>query len=257
MRLIDTHGHLTDERLACKVAEVLDVARSAGVERVITVGTDLADSIAALELARKYEGLYCTVGIHPHEAKDADDSQIATLAGLTDDAKVVAIGEMGLDYHYDFSPRDKQQEIFGKQLVMAKEKGLPAVIHCREAFDDCFAVLDEFLGGNSMVFHCFAGDKDIVKKVLDRGGWISFSGTVTFKNAIELQEAAKYVPLDRIMVETDCPYLSPMPKRNVKPNHPGLMVHTAEKVAELKGVTFADFCQVATDNSRRFFGIEF
>ena len=257
MQLIDTHAHLTMLAEEGNLAQALERSRQAGVDRWITVGTDVADSAAAVELSRNCEGMYCTVGIHPHDASKQTGDYLADLRRLSGEAPVVAIGEIGLDYHYEFSPRERQLKVLEEQLELAQELALPVVIHCREAMDDCLAALDTWNHYDKMVvFHCFAGGAAEAEAVIVRGHYISFTGTLTFANADAVREAAQYVPLDRVFLETDCPYLAPEPKRKVRPNEPSLLVHTAAKLAEVHGMTIDEVAKITTQNSRVFFGLD-
>jgi len=256
MELIDTHAHLTDVGYNGLVEGLLERSRAAGVDRWITVGTDLADSSAAVALAGRYDGMFCTVGVHPHEAGKQQGGYVDELGELGAKEKVVAIGEVGLDYYYDFSPRDKQKHVFEEQLGLAKELGLPVVVHCRDAFDDCLGILNEWnCRGMSVVFHCFSGDKQLAKAVLDMGCFLSFTGTITFKKAETARQVVRYVPLERVMLETDCPYLSPEPRRKIRPNEPALLVHIADKLAEIKELSVEEIAQATGQNSRLFFGM--
>ena len=253
--LIDTHCHLTFPPLHDTVGEVLERATQAHVSSVISVGTDLDDSQRCIDLAGRYAQVFCTVGIHPHEAASATPHATRALADLADHPRVVAIGETGLDYHYDFSPPKTQQAIFHEQLALAEQARLPIVIHCREAFDDALAILAEHPCVPGAVFHCFTGGPEEARKVLDFGAWISFTGVVTFKNAREVAEAAKIVPADRIMVETDAPFLTPEPMRKIHPNEPRYVVHTARFLAELRRADPTELEQQLDANAERFFGI--
>ncbi|MDI6447541.1 TatD family hydrolase [Anaerobaca lacustris] len=256
MNLIDTHCHLTFEPLADDVSGVLARSRQAGVTAWITVGTSLADSRLAVELAGRHENLYASVGIHPHDAKDADDEAMAELKELARSDKVVAVGETGLDFHYNFSKQPEQKRVFAAHLEMAKELGLPVIVHSRNAFEETLEILDRHGDGlRAVVFHCFGGSADQAGQLLGRGYHISFTGVVTFKNAQMAREAAAAVPMDRLMVETDCPYMSPEPVRSRKPNEPALMVHTAHFLAELKGLSAEQFASESTRTAIRFFGL--
>lgn len=256
MNLIDTHCHLTFEPLADDVPAVLERSRQAGVTAWITVGTNLADSRKTVELAGRYEGLYASVGIHPHDAKEADEGAMAELKALAQSDKVVAIGETGLDFHYNFSKQPDQKRVFAHHLNLAKELGLPVIVHSRNAFDETLEILDRHGDGlKDVVFHCFGGSSDQARQLLDRGYHISFTGVVTFKNAQTAREAAASVPMDRLMVETDCPYMSPEPVRGQKPNEPALMLHTARLLAELKGLSVDQFTRDSTQTAVRFFGL--
>ena len=257
MRLIDTHAHLVMAPLDDQVESVLARARQAGVDSWITIGTDLSDSGAGIELTGQFEQLYCTVGVHPHEAARVNKDFSEQLRPLAQADKVCALGETGLDYYYEHSDRASQQEVFQQQLELAHQLSLPVVIHCRDAFDDCLDILKRMPNEpGSFVFHCFSGNRKIAARVLDMGGFLSLTGTITFRNAAELQDAVCYAPLDRLLLETDCPYLSPEPKRKVKPNEPALLVHIADKLAELKNISTAEIAQITTNNARLFFDID-
>ncbi len=256
MELIDTHCHLTFKELAGDIEAVLARSSQAGVIGWVTVGTDPQQNQMAVELASKYENLYATVGIHPHFAKDVTPQITAELKELAQNEKVVAIGETGLDFHYNFSEQQAQKQVFAEQLKIAGELNLPVIVHCREAFDETMEILDRFEGGlNKVVFHCFGGTARQGKIVLDKGFYISFTGVVTFRNAELARQAAGIVPVERLMIETDCPYMSPEPMRKQKINTPALMVHTARYLAELKGMDFDTFAEKVTETSRFFFNL--
>jgi len=259
MELIDTHCHLTFEQLAWEIDEVVQRSIAAGVTGWITVGTDSQENRKAVELAERFENMYAAVGIHPHEAKDFTGETIDELKQLAANEKVVAIGETGLDFHYDFSNESDQKRAFAAQLKIAREVNLPVIIHCREAFADTMDVLEQFirLEGKlrGVVFHCFSGTAEQAKTILDYGFYIYLTGVVTFKNAGEIRRAAEMVPTDRLMLETDCPYMSPEPMRKRKINEPALMIHTAQHVARLKDMDPTDFAEAVTATSRSFFGL--
>jgi len=257
MKLIDTHCHLTFDPLAEDVPAVIERSRAAGVAGWITVGTHLEDSRKAVELAAQYENMYATVGIHPHDAKDGNTDALNELRRLAQGEKVVAIGETGLDFHYNLSKVPDQKRVFAAHLEIAGELGLPVVVHCREAFDETMEILDQHGRGlKGVVFHCFSGSVEQAQEVLDRGYHVSFTGVVTFENAEATREAARAIPLEKLMVETDCPYMSPEPVRKQKPNEPALMVHTARFLAQLKGVSLDDLAQATTETAVRFFHLE-
>jgi TatD DNase family protein len=251
--LIDSHCHLTYEPLAKMVDAVLARAAAAGVTNCVTIGTSLPDVSAAIDLGRRHCNVFATAGIHPHEAGKAPGGWESELRRLAADTRVVAIGETGLDYHYDFSPRGRQRAVFERQLALAVECGKPVVIHCREAHDDVVGVLDGVGGLKGVVFHCFTGTVAEAREILERGWWISLTGVVTFRNAGELAEVARLLPGDRLMVETDAPYLSPEPVRNVRPNEPAHVVHIARRIADLRGETFEDVAVRTRANTIRFF----
>ena len=256
MELIDTHCHLTFDELAGNVEAVIARSKAAGVTGWITVGTDVEHNRKAIELATRFDNMYATVGIHPHDAKDATAETLTELKELVQNEKVVAIGETGLDFHYNYSEPPDQKRVFAAQLKVAEELNLPVIVHCREAFDETMEILEQFGSGvKRVVFHCFSGSAEQAKLVLDKGFYISFTGVVTFKNAEKTRDAAKIVPLDRLMVETDCPYMSPEPMRKQKINEPALMIHTAGFLAELKGMDLDDFAEAVTATSEAFFGL--
>ncbi len=253
LTLIDTHCHLTDPRLLGQLDEVLARARAAGVSRVITIGTDLADSRAAVALCRGRADVRCVVGIHPNYTQDARVEDVAELRGIQADPAVVALGEMGLDYFHKFADRGHQARVFEAQLGLAAELGRAVVIHSREAILDTLAVMKGFPGVRA-VFHCFTGSSAEADLILAAGHWISFTGPVTYKRNEDLRDVVRRVPMDRLMVETDAPYLSPEPMRGQKVNEPALVMYTAATVAEVKGVALEELDRVTTGNAGRFFG---
>ncbi|MBN2456247.1 MAG: TatD family hydrolase [Sedimentisphaerales bacterium] len=256
MDLIDTHCHLTFKGLAGDVAAVIERSRAAGVTSWITVGTDPEHNRKAVEFAERFENMYAAVGIHPHDAKTVTAGILKELRELAQHNRVVAIGETGLDYHYNHSRPQEQVRAFVSQLKIAKDLNLPVIVHCREAFDETIGILEQHGSGvRKVVFHCFSGSAEQAKIILDKGFYISFTGVVTFKNAKASREAAQVVPMDRLMIETDCPYMSPEPMRKQKINEPALMIHTAAFLAELKGMGLADFAEAVTATSRAFFGL--
>ena len=256
MELIDTHCHLTFDDLARDIDAVIERSIAAGVTSWITVGTDPDQNQKAIALAKKFDNMYAAIGIHPHDTKDVTDQALRQLNALAQNKKVVAIGETGLDFHYDHSPRDQQADVFAKHLQLAGELDLPIIIHSREAFDKTMKILEQ-AGPDlkKVVFHCFSGSPEQAKIVLDKGFYLSFTGVVTFKNAENTRQAAKIVPLDRLMLETDCPYMSPEPMRKQRTNEPALMLHTAKFLADLKGMEFPDFAAAATATSKSFFNL--
>jgi len=256
MQLIDTHCHLTFGQLADDVDQVIARSITAGVNSWITVGTDPDQNQKAIALTKKFDNMYAAIGIHPHDAKDATDQAIRQLNALAQNKKVVAIGETGLDFHYDHSPRDRQADVFAKHLELAGELDLPIIIHSREAFDETMKILERHgIGVNKIVFHCFSGSPEQAKIVLDAGYYISFTGVVTFRNAERTRQAAALVPPERLMLETDCPYMSPEPMRKQRINEPALMFHTAKFLAELKAMQLPDFAAAVTATSKSFFNL--
>jgi len=256
MELIDTHCHLTFKQLIENLDALLQRSREANVTGWLTVGTDPEHNQKCVELAQRHKNIYAAVGIHPHEAKDAAASTFEDLKTLAKNNKVLAVGETGLDFHYEHSNVSDQKRVFLEQLKIADELDKPVVIHSREAFNETMDILDNCgLDLPDVVFHCFTGGAEQAKKILDAGFFISFTGVVTFKNAQSVREAAKIVPLDRLMIETDCPYICPEPVRNKRPNEPAFMIHTANFLANLKKVSINEFAQIVTDTSRDFFAM--
>ncbi|MFI4910312.1 MAG: TatD family hydrolase [Sedimentisphaeraceae bacterium JB056] len=256
MKLIDTHAHLTFPELRDDLEGVLSRAAEVGVTEFITIGTDVENNRLALELAADNEPIYATVGFHPHDAKDITPALLDEMKEQSFMEKVVAIGEIGLDYHYNLSPADVQKEIFRKQLEIAIDRKLPAVIHSREAFDDTMEIFESF--GDDLppiVVHCFGGNPQQAQMCINKGFYISFTGVVTFKNAQSARDAAVEVPPERLMVETDCPFMSPAPMRKQKVNEPALMVHTAAKLAEINDMPLEKLAEITTANTKRFFNI--
>jgi len=242
----DSHCHLQYEGVP---ADAIERAVAAGVGRIICIGTDAEQSAAAIAIARSHpERVSATVGLHPHDAKDQVDGIIV----LLDSPEVVAVGECGLDYHYDHSPRPVQREVFAAQIDLAAERGLALVVHTRDAWDDTFAILE---AGPTVptVFHCFSGGPAEARRALDLGAWLSFSGIVTFKTAGDLRAAAALAPLDRLLVETDAPYLTPVPYRG-RPNEPSYVPLVGAAVAAARGVPIVDIERATWANARDVFG---
>lgn len=248
--MFDTHAHL---QAFDDAVEVMDRAREAGVEGVIVPGDALASSARALELASSIHDVYPAVGIHPHEAKDLDETSLKELKRLALSGGVVAIGEIGLDYHYNHSPRDVQRSAFAGQLELAKELDLPAIIHDREAHADTLDIL-RTSGHHSGVFHCFSGDIDFAREVLSLGFYVAIAGPVTFKNAETAREVAAFIPSDRLLVETDAPYLAPHPHRGRR-NEPSLLPLIVERIAGLRSVPDDVLACVTRDNAANLFGV--
>ena len=218
--LIDSHAHLDDQKFDIDRDMIIKNLKNNGIELVINIGSDLQTSIASVSLAEKHENIYAAVGVHPHSADEVDDSTIEILKSFAKREKVVAIGEIGLDYYYDNSPRDLQRKWFKEQLKLAKQVDLPVVIHTREAAQETFDILKEAQDGSLRgVLHCYSGSAEMAAEYIKLGFYISFAGPVTFKNAKAIREVAKVVPLDKLLVETDCPYLTPEPHRG-KRNEP-------------------------------------
>ncbi|MDQ3757686.1 MAG: TatD family hydrolase [Actinomycetota bacterium] len=249
MAWFDNHCHVPYERLE-DVAAVLAEARAAGVERVISVGTDAVQSAAAIEAARSHDGVWATVGLHPHDAVQGVD----TIVPLLDEPEVVAVGECGLDYHYDHSPRDVQRAAFAAQVALAHERRLALVVHTREAWQDTWSILEAEGVPERTVFHCFTGGADEARRCLDLGASLSFSGIVTFKNADDVRAAVALCPLDRLLVETDAPYLAPVPNRG-EVNRPAWLPLVGAAVAEVKGVDVAVVEASSSEATERLYGL--
>ncbi|MDE5416006.1 TatD family hydrolase [Alkalihalobacterium chitinilyticum] len=253
--LFDTHVHLNADQFEEDRAEVIERAQEAGVTHMVVVGFDEKTIKGALEIAEKYENIYAAVGWHPVDAIDMTDQHLAWLEELAAHPKVVALGEMGLDYHWDKSPKDVQKEVFRKQIRLAKKVNLPIIIHNREASQDIVDILREEeasqVGG---IMHCFSGSVEIAKACLDMNFHISFGGPVTFKNAKKPKEVAVEVPLDRLLIETDCPFLAPHPYRG-KRNEPAYVELVAKQIAELKEMTYEELTKQTMDNAKKLFNI--
>ncbi len=253
--LIDSHAHLDDRRFDRDRDRLIKSLKEFGVELVINPGADLSSSIKAVSLAEEYDNIYAAVGVHPHSAKEMDESTIGLLKSFTNREKVIAIGEIGLDYYYDNSPRDVQRKRFIEQLNLAKEVNLPVIIHSREANKDTFDILKEAQDGSLRgVMHCFSGSVEMAMEYIKLGFYISLAGPVTFKNARIPKEVAKAVPLDKLMIETDAPYLTPEPYRG-KRNEPIYVRYVAGTIAELKGLTFEEVAKQTAENTKRLFNI--
>jgi len=254
--LVDSHCHLDLGELAADVPAVLERAQAAGVVQAVVVACarDAATAGAALALAHEHALLQPTVGVHPHDAKLADPALRAAVERAAADPRTVAVGEIGLDFHYDLSPRDTQAEVFRWQIDLARRLRKPIVIHTREARAETLAVLRETgardVGG---VFHCFTEDEATARAALDLGFFVSFSGIVTFKNAGDLRDIARFVPADRLLIETDSPYLAPVPHRG-KRCEPAFVQDTARALATVRGESFEDLARTTADNARRLFG---
>ncbi len=255
MKLIDSHCHLDDKQFDPDRNEVIARAREAGVERMMAIGTGNGptDLEAALRLARQHSFIYATVGVHPHDAAKATPETFAAMEALASEAtaqtKLLAIGEIGLDYHYDFSPRDVQRDVFIEQLKLARRAAKPIVIHTREAWDDTLLLLREHWSGSG-IMHCFSGGPAEARQALDLGFYLSFGGVLTFPKAEAPREAARLAPEDRLLIETDAPYLAPVPKRG-KRNEPAFMVETARRLAEVRGVRPERIADATTANFER------
>lgn len=253
--LIDSHVHLDDRRYDKDRDRIIKSLKNDGIELVLNIGADLQTSIASVSLAEKYDNVYAVVGVHPHSAKEVDDSTLEILKSFASRDKVVAIGEIGLDFHYDNSPRDVQRKWFRKQLELAKEVDLPVVIHSRDATQETFDIIKEAQDGKLRgVLHCYSDSVEIALEYIKLGFYISLGGPVTFNNAKVPKEVAKEVPLDKLLIETDSPYLTPTPNRG-KRNEPAYVRFVAAEIAELRGISFDDLVKATNKNTKELFGI--
>jgi TatD DNase family protein len=255
--LIDSHAHIQSKEYTEDREALIERARQAGVTKIIAVGGagDMSSNLDALELAASLPDVYATVGMHPHDAKDVDDDDLSRLRGLASRPKVVAIGETGLDYYYNHSPHDVQRRVFTKFIHMARDTGLPLVVHERDAAQAAAELLrSEGSGELRGVIHCFTGDYDAARVYLDLGFYLSFSGIITFKNAGALREVVRKAPLDRMLVETDSPYLTPVPHRGRR-NEPAYVRFVAETVAAVKNAPLEDVARITSANVGALFGI--
>lgn len=248
MTWIDSHCHVHDERIPDGTAGAVAAAAAAGVHTLVSVGCDRATSLAAIAAAEAHPEVFATVGLHPHDARNGID----TIVDLVDTPGIVAIGEAGLDYHYDHSPRDVQRSVFAAQVALAHDRRLPLVIHTREAWDDTFDVLHAEGTPDRTVFHCFTGGPDELDRALGLGAYVSFSGIVSFPSATDVQAAARRCPWDRLLVETDSPYLAPRPNRG-RPNRPAWVPLVGEALAALRDATTERVAATTTQNARLAF----
>ena len=252
--LVDSHAHLDGKQFATDLKATVDHATANGISHILTIGCDLQSSAASIKVAEQYKNIYAAVGVHPHDATEIDDQALGTLRTMLSHPKVVALGEIGLDYYRDRSPRDIQRNAFRQQIRLAREVGKPIVVHDREAHAEVIQILKEedatSIGG---VLHCFSGDLDMAKQCLDLGFYLSFTGTITYPKNDEIRNIIKQIPIDRMLIETDCPYLSPQKFRG-KRNEPAYVRFTADKMAEIKGLTIADVARVTSRNCHDLFG---
>lgn len=252
--MIDSHCHLTDDAFAADLPAVLERAKGVGVDRMVTISNVLDEGEACIALAEKHAQIFCTVGMHPHHAKDWTAESPEMLRRLIDSsAKVRGVGECGLDYHYDHSPRDVQARVFREQLAIATEKKLPVVVHCREAVADVWRIVDE-MKPDSLVLHCCSEKLEDVQPFLDRGYFLSFTGIATYANTDEIRRTIRMAPIAQMMIETDAPYLTPVPFRG-KRNEPMHVVEVVRVITHEKGLPFEEASQILTDNTVAFFGL--
>lgn len=255
MELFDTHAHLSDEAFDEDRHSLIPKLFESGVTRIIDVACDVRTADRTIELIDRYPFIYGTVGMHPHDVSAMDNAMMDRISDILQHKKMLALGEIGLDYHYDLSPRDCQRKWFAEQLELAKQLGYPVMLHIREAFGDCMDILHAHRDGLRGVMHCYSGSVETAFECLDLGLKFSFGGAVTFKNAKKPVEVVQKLPLDSIMLETDCPYMTPVPHRGER-NHPGFMHLTAKKIAEVRGISAEEVCSAAYKTANSFFGIE-
>lgn len=249
----DTHTHLDDARFADDRAEVIQKVRDAGVTLAVNIGADMKSSETSVALAEQYDFIYASVGVHPEDVTHLTEADMDRLAELAQHNKVVAIGEIGLDYHYDDVPKELQKKWFLRQIQLAQKLELPYIVHDREAHGDVLEIIRES-GYFRGVMHCYSGSAEMAQELLKLGFYISFAGPVTFKNGKKAQEATKQIPIERILIETDSPYLTPEPYRGQR-NDSSMVQFVARKIAELKGITAAEAARITMENGKRFFNI--
>ena len=253
MQLIDSHAHLADERILPDVDAVVERARAAGLAGIVTIATDAEDARTNLSLAERFGDVWSTAGIHPHAAGTSSEQTLAAVRELAAHPRIVALGETGLDYHYDFSPRQAQRTNFARHLELARQTGLPVIVHSRESDDDLRAILREAGQGTVGVLHSFSSGRQLLEEALAMGWYASFSGMITFKKFDGL-DFVRMVPADRIMVETDTPYLAPVPHRG-RTNEPAFVTHVARRAAEIRGEDADAFAARTLENTRCFYAL--
>ena len=255
MNLIDSHSHLVLEPFDSDRDEVIQQAFSNGITHIVQSCDNLNEIKKNLILTKKHKNIYSSVGIHPHEAKLWDDVTKVTIIEYTRDEKVIAIGETGLDYYYNLSPQETQLHVFREQVKIAKEVSLPLIIHCRDAFKEAIEILKEESPQCGGVMHCYTGDLETAKEAINLGFYISWSGIITFKNSKDLKEIAKQIPLKNTLIETDCPFLTPIPYRG-KRNEPKFVRFVAEELAKIHNVTLEEVAKVTSENTKKLFGLQ-
>ncbi len=251
--IFDTHAHYDDSRFDEDRDELLSSICEKGVSNIVNCGCDLKSSLTTISLSEKYSFIYAAIGIHAHEAEEASESDISKIKELYNNSKVVAVGEIGLDYHYDFSPRERQLEIFERQLILANELKLPVIVHDREAHEDTMNLLKKHRPEG--VVHCFSGSVEMAEEIVKLGMYIGIGGAVTFKNAKKPVEVVEYLPIDRLLLETDAPYMTPVPFRGQRCDSSHI-AYTAEKIAEIKGIDVQKLIDICNENAKRLFSIK-
>lgn len=253
--LVDSHAHLDIRDFDNDRTDVIDRAVSGGLTNIITIGIDVGSSLRALELARKHAFIYASVGLHPHNANAFDSQELDSLAQIASDSKIVAWGEIGLDFYRRYSPRDDQLRSFQQQLETANDLDLPVIIHDRDAHDDVFEILKKMGKGEKKgVIHCYSGDQDLAAAFIELGYYISIPGTVTYKKASHVRDVASNIPMERMLIETDAPFLTPVPKRG-KRNEPLFVTYTAQEIARLRNIKFEEVARKTAENAQTLFGL--
>ncbi len=255
--LFDSHAHINDEQFDEDREELLKKVKESGVDLLVNPGADMPSSRTAVKLANEVDFVYAAVGVHPHDVEDMTEEDIEELRQMViNNDKVVAIGEIGLDYYYDNSPRDLQKKYFIRQIELANELGVPFIVHDRDAHGDCLEIIKKYKKAETgCVLHCYSGSLELAQEYIKMGCYISISGTVTFKNNKKTVEVAQNIPLDKMFIETDSPYLSPVPFRG-KRNDPSKVEHVAAKIAQLRGISYEELCQATKENAKKFFKIK-
>lgn len=251
-KIFDSHAHYDDEKFETDRQEVLDGLFSDKICGIINCGCDLKSSLMSVKLAEEYDKIYAAVGVHPHEAGEVTDNDFQKIISLLEKKKVVALGEIGLDFHYDFSPREIQIEMFERQVRLSKELNIPIIVHDREAHEETYKILRKYRPKG--VVHCFSGSVELAKETVKMGMYIGLGGAVTFKNAVKPVEVAKFTPMERILLETDAPYMSPVPMRGKRCTS-DLIEYTALKIAEIKGLDYETVVDTACNNTKELFNI--
>lgn len=253
--LYDSHAHLDDERFDQDREEIIKSLKANGISLVINPGADMKSSRKALGLADLYPNVYAAVGIHPQEASNYDSEDLEIIRKWSENPKVVAIGEIGLDYYYGKNNKEEQIKLFREQIKLASEMSLPVIIHMRDATEDTYNILKEYEGKVRGVMHCYSGSLEMAELFMELGYYISLAGVVTFKNAKTAKEVAKNIPLERLLIETDSPYLTPEPNRG-KRNEPRYVKHVADKICELRGISLVEFSEITRKNTEELFGLQ-
>lgn len=256
MELVDSHAHLQDRAFAKDIQQVIDRFRESGVKQVVCVSYDIQSIQYVVKLAEKYDFIFASAGVHPHDAKNVPENYIEELSRWGNHPRVVAMGEMGLDFYRDLSPREVQKKVFTEQLRLAKRLNKPVIIHDRDAHEAVLNILRrEGLGAAGGVMHCFSGSKEMARECVELGLYISLAGPVTYKNARKLKEVAESVPISRLLLETDCPYLTPEPLRG-KRNEPANVKYIAEQVAKIRGISTGELASATSANARQLFNLQ-